>query len=230
MALLFWLALLGGYGLYAWRQGSTTPSEVFHALLGYVAHGMVGPLAFVALFAVRPLVLFPASLLAVAAGFAFGPVWGVLLTVVGSNASATVAYLAGRFFGKGMLDPTTTGEAPGGVVGRYAGRMRENGFEAVLAVQSTYMPFDLVNYLAGLLRVRWGQFFLATAIGSMPGIVSFVLLGASFEMDPASGAMGLDARVLVASVVVFAASVVLSRYLKRRAHGTRGKETGPDGP
>lgn len=221
---MFWLALLGGYGLYSWRQGST-PWEAAHALLGYVAHGMAGPLAYVALFAVRPLILFPASLLAVAAGFAFGPFWGILLTVVGSNASATVAYLAGRFFGKGMAEPETEGGTPGGMVGRYAGRMRENGFEAVLAVQSTYLPFDLVNYLAGLLRIRWGQFFLATAIGSMPGIVSFVLLGASFEMDLASGAMGLDGRVLAASAVVFGCSVALSRYLKRRA---RRKETGPD--
>jgi uncharacterized membrane protein YdjX (TVP38/TMEM64 family) len=61
VALVFWLVLLGGYGLYVWRQGST-PSEVAHALLGYVAHGMAGPLAYVALFVVRPLILFPASL------------------------------------------------------------------------------------------------------------------------------------------------------------------------
>jgi len=53
-ALSLWLFLLGGSGLYALRTGFS-PSEAAHGLL----HFMAGALLYVALYAVRPLVLPP---------------------------------------------------------------------------------------------------------------------------------------------------------------------------
>ena len=44
-----------------------------------------------------------------------------------------------------------------------------------------FLPYDLVNYVCGALRITWSSFLLATALGSLPGTVSFVLLGASLE-------------------------------------------------
>lgn len=214
LAVFFWLALLGGYQLYAWRSG-LSPSEAGHGLIRFMAAGTAGALLYVALFAVRPLVLFPASVLAVAAGFVFGPALGIALTVVGSNLSASVAYLVGRLLGRGVLEPEAPG-SPAGKMEGYAERLRGNGFETVLAVQFVYLPFDLVNYLAGFLRVRWGGFALATFLGSLPGIASFVLLGSSVSMDMETGTMGFDPRALLASAAVFAVSIAASRYLKRR--------------
>jgi len=217
--LLFWLALIFGYGLYAWRQG-LTPLGVAHEVVGFMVSSMAGPPVYLALFLARPLVLFPASLLAAAGGFLFGPVSGIVLAAIGCNASASIAYLIGRFLRGGDADPT----AQAGVARRYAGRVRENGFEAVLMVQSTYLPFDLVNYLAGFMRVGWGAFALATALGSLPGTVAFVLLGASLRMDFASGAMGVEPRILVASGAVFVVGMVLSRLLRRRGRRKEGSE------
>ena len=47
---------------------------------------------YVVLYAVRPLLLFPATLLTVASGLIFGPWLGTLFTVVGENASANLAF------------------------------------------------------------------------------------------------------------------------------------------
>ena len=179
-------------------------------------------MVYVALYAVRPLVLFPASALAVAAGFVFGPVSGIALTVIGANVSASVAYLVGRYFGRDVLEPASS-ERPSGAVHKYAERVRDNGFEAVLTVQFAYLPFDLMNYLAGFLRVGWKRFGLATFLGSLPGIVSFVLLGASVQMDLTTGAMAFDPRVLLASAAILGGSIILSRYLKRRGRRKRSE-------
>lgn len=127
LALPLWLLLIGGYGLYSWRTG-LSPSEAAHGLIHFMAAGTTGALLYVALYAVRSLVLFPASVLAVAAGFVFGPLLGITLTVVGSNLSASVAYLVGRYFGRGVLDPVDP-ERPAGKMEGYAERIRENGFE-----------------------------------------------------------------------------------------------------
>ncbi len=39
-----------------------------------------------------------------------------------------------------------------------AERISENGFEAVLTAQFVYLPFDLVNYLAGFVPLGWKHF------------------------------------------------------------------------
>ena len=214
LALAFWVLLLGGYQLYAWRSG-LTPIEAGRVLVGFMGNGAAGALVFLAVYTVRPLVLFPASILTIGAGFVFGPVLGVVLTVIGSNASATVAYVAGRYFGEGLVRSE-------GVVRRYTRRLRENSFETVLTMRFVFLPYDLVNYLAGLLRINWVPFILATALGSLPGTVAFVLLGASLETDFAVGTLGFDPRLLLASAIIFVLGIAISRYFKRRER--RGKE------
>jgi uncharacterized membrane protein YdjX (TVP38/TMEM64 family) len=210
VALCFWLALLGGYQWYAWAN-NLSPLEVVQQVVGFMQGSMYGPLIYLLIYAIRPLTLFSATLLTVAGGFVFGAFWGVVYTVVASNTSATIAYLVGRYFGQGLLQ----GDQSGGVIGRYTSRMRENSFETILIMRFIFLPYDLVNYLAGFLRIRWVPFILATALGSIPGTLAFVLFGASIERFD-GGLPSLNPWVLLASVVIFIVSLVLSRLIKRK--------------
>jgi uncharacterized membrane protein YdjX (TVP38/TMEM64 family) len=94
--------------------------------------------------------------------------------------------------------------------------MRRNSFETVLIMRFIFLPYDLVNYLAGFLRIDWKAYLLATALGSIPGTVSFVLFGASFDGDFSGGLPSVDPRALAASVTIFLISIGLSRYFKSR--------------
>ena len=76
------------------------------------------------------------------------------------------------------------------------------------------LPYDVVNYLCGFLRIKPWPFLAATAIGSLPATVAFVLAGASVERVDA-GASGLDARVLIAAAALFVASLAVARVLHR---------------
>ena len=102
------------------------------------------------------------------------------------------------------------------MVGRYVERMRANGFEAVLITRFFFPPFDPVNYLAGFLSVGWKPFILATVLGSLPGTLSFVLLGASIDMDFAGGTPAFNPWIVSISGILLVGSLLLSRYLKRR--------------
>lgn len=212
-ALLFWIALLGGYQIYAWRAG-LTPLGAVRGLAAFMSENPLGSLIFVAIYTLRPLVLFPASLLTIASGLVFGAVLGAALTVVGSNASAMVAYLIGRYFGGEILE----GEGEG-LLQRYTRRMRENSFESILVMRFIYLPYDLVSYAAGFLKIRPLPFILATALGSIPGTLSFVLLGASVGTGALSGDPDFDIRILIASAILLVAGLVLSRYFKNRESG-----------
>jgi uncharacterized membrane protein YdjX (TVP38/TMEM64 family) len=211
IALLFWIALLGGYQLYAWRSG-LTPREAAQDLIQLMTVGATGALIYVAFYALSRLVFFPPTLLSVASGFVFGPVWGVVLAVLGANAAAAVSYLMGLYFGRGLLGPERTP----GTLGRYAGKMRENGFEAVLLLRLAYAPFDPVSILAGSLGIDWRRFVSATLLGSLPAVLSLVLFGASLKTNLTTSGFGLNPWILLASAVLFVAGLLLSRYLRRR--------------
>ncbi|MGI8648919.1 MAG: TVP38/TMEM64 family protein [Rubrobacter sp.] len=210
VAVGFWVVLLVLYQVYAWRSG-LTPLDAVRALAVFLSENPLGAVVFLGVYVVRPLVLFPATLLTVAAGFVFGPVLGVALTVVGSNASAMVACGVGRLFGGDVLRGSGDG-----IVRRYADRMRTNSFESVLLMRFIYLPYDLVNYTAGFLKIKPLPFLLATALGSLPGTLSFVLFGASFGGGELSGGPSFDWRVFAASAALLILSLALSRYFRSR--------------
>lgn len=213
VALGLWGVLIAAYFYYA-SANSLTPLGALQNLLGILQHPVYGPLLFIGLYTLRPLIFFSAAILTIAGGSLFGPVLGVVFTVIGANMSALVAYFIGRYFGEGLLDDNEDEEA---FVKRYAARMRKDSFETVMIMRFIFLPYDLVNYLAGLLRIDWKAFILATVIGSIPGTIAFSFFGASIDLSSYDGgAPDFDWRVLVAGVVIFIVSIVLSRYFKRR--------------
>jgi uncharacterized membrane protein YdjX (TVP38/TMEM64 family) len=173
-----------------------------------------GVLAYVAVYLVRPIVLFPASLLTIVGGILFGPVLGVLVVVIAANGSAMLAYGVGRLLGRAP-DSGHRDALDDSVARRWSKRMRDNSFETVLLMRLLFLPYDFVNYLSGILRLHWLPFLLATAIGSLPGTVSFVLLGASLD-SVGEGISGIDPVTLGASLFIFAASLLATRLLRRR--------------
>lgn len=209
-ALLFWVALIIGYQWYASANG-LSPLEVVRRLLDFMTNGFWGPLVYIALYIVRPLILFPSTALTLAGGFVFGPVWGVLYTILASNASSTVAYLVGRFFGEGLFKD----DGSDGLIQRYARRMRQNSFETVMTMRFIFLPYDAVSYLAGFLKIRYWPFILATALGSVPGTMAFIGFGASVETFDGT-LPKLNPVTLGFSVAIFIVSIALSRIFKKR--------------
>lgn len=162
-------------------------------------------LIYVVLYTARPLILFPATLLTIASGLVFGPWLGILLTIVGENASANFAFRISRGLGGGWV-----GDLERGRLRRWDEKIRENALTSVLLMRLLYLPFDAVNYGCGLTSMRQRDFFLGTALGIMPGLISFVLLGGS-------GASGVEHRAWIfgAAVVFFVLGLIIARRLRR---------------
>jgi uncharacterized membrane protein YdjX (TVP38/TMEM64 family) len=176
-----------------------------------------GVLAYIAVYLARPIVLFPASVLTVVGGLLFGPVVGVIIVMVAANGSATIAYLVGRLLGRtpGARVDEEGDHAATTPISRWSTKMRDNSFVTVLVMRFLFLPYDLVNYAAGALRIRYVPFIAATALGSLPGTISFVLLGASLDRVD-QGLDGIDRVALIFSIVIFVASLAIARMVKRR--------------
>jgi uncharacterized membrane protein YdjX (TVP38/TMEM64 family) len=207
-ALGLWAVLLAGYFWYAYAH----QVGVIDALLA-LQRSPYGVLLFLVLYTLRPLLFFPASILSIASGLFFGMVGGILYSTIGSNLSALVAFVVGRYFGRGLLEANDGASR----VQRYANRMRHNSFEAVLIMRLLLLPYDLVNYFAGFLQIDAKAFLVATLIGSFPATVSLVLIGVAGDLDGlTSGTLSLNPWALAGSVLFVALSLTISRLLRRR--------------
>jgi uncharacterized membrane protein YdjX (TVP38/TMEM64 family) len=209
-ALVFWVLLIVLYQWYAASNG-LSPLQVVQQMLAFMQNGVWGVLIYIVLYAVRPLILFPATFLSLAGGFVFGPVLGVIYTIIASNISSTIAFYVGRFFGEGIFKD----DGSDNLIQRYARRMRENSFETVMIMRFIFLPYDAVSYLAGFLRIKYMPFILATALGSIPGTMAFIGFGASIETF--DGALPkLNPVTLGFSAAIFIVSIALSRLFKKR--------------
>lgn len=217
VAAAIWLTLAGGFLGYGAISGQS-PSETLADLLGLLRTPF-GPLLYIAIYTLRPLAFFSAVVVTLLGGAIWGPGWGMLFVVIGSNLSATLAYGFGRAFGQGVLPEGAAG-ARAGVASRYAERLRANAFSTVLIMRLIYLPYDLVNYLAGFLRVPYRPYILASILGSLPGTLTFVLAGASLDInDIFAGQFSIAAinpAMLALSAALFVGGIVISRLLRRR--------------
>ena len=196
-----WLALIVGLGLL-FRDH--TPLE-----LAGLLRNPAGPLLYIGLYALRPLAFFSAAVLSVLAGSVWGPWLGSLYVVVGSNLSSLVAYGLAR----GVA-------LPDGLRDRWSGPLRTRPFQTILFMRLIFLPYDLVNYLAGWLRVPLKTFLAASALGALPGTLTFSLAGASLRLeDVLAGRFSISALnpwTLLASALLLAASLALSARLKQQ--------------
>ena len=211
IALIFWVSLMYSFQHYR-ITNDLSYSDVLLGLIDFFTSTLWGPVIYMVLYAIRPLVLFPATLLTLFSGALFGFWWGILYTVLGENASASFAYWIGRFFGKDMRLEDST-------IGNWVEALRERPFGTVLFMRLFYVPFDLTNYGSGILKISWPSYFIATLIGIMPGLTTFVALGAALDLEHFSeNGLTFDAfdpRFLALSVVIFVVSLGLSKLLKR---------------
>lgn len=209
---MFWISLIG-YFTYYRISNDLSYIDVLLNLIDFFTTSMWGPITYILAYALRPLILFPATLLTILSGILFGFWFGIIYTLIGENMSANLAYWIGRFFGKDL-------KLEQSFLKKWVIWLRHRPFESVLFMRLFYVPFDLTNYGSGVLKVSWPGYALATLIGTLPGLTTFVALGASIDLDELR-LKGLSVEIfdplyLLASVVIFTISLGFSRYLKNK--------------
>lgn len=207
IAATLWLGLLLSALVLWWR--SQLPLRSIPTLLeqGLRDFGLYKAAAvYMLIYAIRPLILFPATLLTVASGLIFGPWLGTLFTILGENVSANLAFMLGRWFGRKSVERHS-----GDPIRRWDEKLKHNAIVAVMTMRLIMLPFDAVNFGCGLTGMRQRDYALGTAIGILPSLIGFVLLGGI-------AASGVHNRLLVLGLsgVFMLSGFGLAHYLKRK--------------
>lgn len=173
--------------------------------------GWWAPFIFVLMLIVRPFTLFPASLLAIAGGLAFGVWAGLIYTWGASLAGAVASFWVARKLGTSIVKKDWPGYTR-----KIQEQLEKSGFFYVLIIRlMPLLNFDMVTYLSAISRVRFRDFFLATLIGIFPGAFAFVFLGSSV----ATGQYHMVMFAVVILLTVIAIPIWLrKRYLHQMKH------------
>lgn len=218
IAAAIWLGALGTLFVWARVRGLET-MQILEVIHHTVARQPLAPLIYIGLYAIRPLTFFPAMWLTIGSGSLFGFGAGVACTLVGENLSAAVAYWIARFFGT----PERENADPAHQLSTSRQLLREQTFPTVVVLRAAYLPFDLVNYACGLLRVPWWQYFFASLIGLLPPMITFVSFGATVDFESFLGEIDnfnvtslINREQLLISAGLLALSAVIAWYAHRR--------------
>ncbi len=210
---IFWITLIMTFQTYK-NTNHLTYTEVLFKLIDFFTISTYGSILYMILYTLRPLILFPATLLTALSGILFGFWWGIVYTMVGENFSANLAYFIGRFFGKD-LNLENYNKSLGG----WINALKTNSFSTVLFMRLFYVPFDVTNYLSGLIKIKWTSYFWATLIGIIPGVTTFVSLGAALNIDEfrknGLSTAVVDDKWLTISIIVFILSILIPKVIKR---------------
>jgi uncharacterized membrane protein YdjX (TVP38/TMEM64 family) len=144
------------------------------------ASGPMGPLALIALLVAQAVVApLPSPPILMAAGFVYGPWVGFGIGWLGLLLGAGCCFGLARAFGRPFAERLVRSQQLAAVDAHIAGRTAVT----VLTIVSlrVFMPplFDAVSYGCGLVRVPFGWFLLATALGEVPKVGSFTYIGAA---------------------------------------------------
>lgn len=159
------------------------------------------PVILVGLYAVRPFLAWPITLVSALVGFKYGLVVGLPIALAGCVLTSLPAFVAGRRLPTG-----------GRILGLVGARSRQyfaltGGLRGLVAARLAPTPAEPVSAAAGIGGLSFTTFAIGTLVGELPWAIAAVALGAGLQtFDPASVTIdwrlgilaGLGALVLVA--------------------------------
>ena len=200
--ILVLVLLIGGLIWFSRSYLNLSPTDIKDWILSF---GMWAPILYILLYTIRPLIFFPASVLSITGGLAFGAWLGTLYTVIGATLGAVVAFLVAQKLGNGLIKK----KEQAGKINQIQQQLEKNGFIYVLIFRLLpIFNFDLISYAAGLSKVRLLSFFLATLIGIIPGTFAYNFLGSSI--------VSKDPQLIIGAIIVFLVLTIVPWYIQKR--------------
>jgi uncharacterized membrane protein YdjX (TVP38/TMEM64 family) len=188
LKMLIAAAVVGGLIWFNHHYLNIKPQTIREWILSF---GAFAPFIFIGLYTVRPLILFPASILSLSAGLAFGALWGTIYTVIGATAGAALSYYVARKLGHRVVNQKW--KRKGEILQT---QLEKNGFFYVFLLRLIPLfHFDMISYLAGLANVKFMHFLLATLLGIIPGTFAYNFLGSSLVAQ--------NTATIVVAMIVF---------------------------
>lgn len=192
-----------------------TPEKIAEVARNFAQKPMA-PLMMVGLFVLSQLVFFPLIIMTLATAMVFGPVEGIMISLMGACISATITYFMGFALGKYGFK-----RVMGTVCAQIRSYIEGTGIVGMIALRFVPVaPYSVVNIALGVLSIPFTTYIAGSFLALLPGsIIRSFLGGAITDLweKPDAKNIGIVAiGITVWLLVVVSSHVFVSRWRKNR--------------
>ena len=134
--------------------------------------GFWGPVMFVIFYIISVSVFIPASLPSSIGGLVFGQWMGLLLNFTGAMIGSVVMFYMCRYLFRDMAVKLLSA----GHFKKFDDRVADHGFSIIVYLRLMFVPFGYVNAAAGVSKMRFKDYFWASAVSLPPGLAVITFL------------------------------------------------------
>jgi len=180
-------------------------------IVGWIAgFGVLGPLIYILSRSIGAVFFVPGSLMAIAAGVAFGPFWGAIYNLIASTIGALLAFLVARYIASEFVQKKISGD---GWVRKSLEGVEAEGWRFVAFVRLVPLfPYNILNYALGLTRIKTSHYVIASFICMIPGDIAYVYLGYAGREAVAGNSASVEIALIALGLL--AAIVFLPRLIR----------------
>lgn len=155
----------------------------------------------------------PGEVFQVAAGYLFGPFWGMIYAIIGCLLGEAVAFGLARVLGQGFVRLFMSEEQ----FIKYQERLNSNKAYTLCFILYLIpgIPKDILCYVAGASEIKFLPFLIISMVGRLPGLIGSIVMGSLVDNGNYTLAAVILGIACVAAVIGFIYRNKLSDFMDR---------------
>ena len=176
--------------------------------------GRLAAVVYIVAYALNTISLIPPiAALSLTAGLAFGKLWGAVYLMIGAMLGTSSTFFISRFFGRGLVERLLKGKFK-----QLDDLLEKKGFATILFFRIVpIMPYEVLNYAGGLSKMKFRDYFFATLLGLIPGVIIAAFFGGTLgEVKSIKDLLSPQFMAASAALILVIAIPIIYKYIKER--------------
>lgn len=174
--------------------------------------GIIGYIAYILLFIVVAVFMFPASAITIVAGITFGSIIGGMLALTGATIGASVAFIVAKYVARDTI-VGKFGNNP--IFKKIEKGVKENGTSFLILTRLVpVFPYNIQNYAYGVTSMKLSTFTLVSLFTMAPGAFIYAFMAGEIVAN------GLSVKLLIqfaaAGLILFGVSLIPKYIAKKK--------------
>ena len=172
--------------------------------------GILAPLSYILLYCIVTITTISTLPLSLAGGVLFGPVYGIIYTMIGASFGMMSSFLIARYIAKDFIERKFSNLQIFKKINE--GVKKDGPFILAVTRLLPIFPFGIQNYLYGLTSISFFKYTIFSIIFILPGTSVFVLLAGAISAGNTKDA----AKISLIASLIFLALTIITRVIQNK--------------
>jgi uncharacterized membrane protein YdjX (TVP38/TMEM64 family) len=182
--------------------------------------GILGPLVYIVLYIISTLFFLPGTPVTVLGGIVFGPVKGLLYTIIGAGIGLSLAFLTARYALRGSIEEKFANSS---VFKKLDEGVKNEGWRILITTRLVpIFPFNVQNYVYGLTNISFIQYSVLSTIFIIPGTTALVFSAGAIASGEGFSTKNL--MFIAIGALLFVLVSLIPKFLRVKENDSENKE------